>query len=236
MHQAAGAIARADHDASRRVSDSERLLLFPFVQACVVSLESTAPVKPTAPSHPSLLFMSTSKPKSRRKGVPPAPRPALENEDWQTKSMRLIEENFAKHGGAKRKETPEDKAKGEENWKRTQRETTVHEQDPAAAVRRWRELWEQRTPGGDNEELKDLSDQFHYYADVLGEYSHPDNLEEQCIEGQLLRVWKGLCDNGLPEVCTVIAQDDRLFDEKEVSWEVRHRSSVYSCRPWSTAF
>lgn len=145
--------------------------------------------------------------------MPPA---ALEDEDWKAKSLRLIEENFGYNGGVKKRVTPEDRKRQEEGWERTQRETSVHEADPAAAVRRWRELWEQRIPGGDNEELEDLCSQFHYYTDVLGEFDSPDDLEESSIEAQLFRVWKGLYDAGLPEACTVIAQDDGLFAEKEV--------------------
>ncbi|KZV71617.1 hypothetical protein PENSPDRAFT_398390 [Peniophora sp. CONT] len=162
--------------------------------------------------------MSSSKAKSRRKATPQStPRSALEDEDWTTKSMRLIEENFKRNGGVNKRATPEDRLREAEDWKRTQNETSVHEADPAAAVRRWRELWGKREPGGDNEDFEDLCDQFHYYSDVLGEFCGPDDLEEQTTEGQLFRVWKGLYEAGLTEACTIIARDDGLFTEKEVS-------------------
>lgn len=160
--------------------------------------------------------MASRKAKIQRKSalLHAARRPVIEEEDWEAKSQRLIQEHLEKEGG--KRATSEERLKEEEDWERTQRAHEVHDADPGAAVRRWRELWEQRTPGGSNQELQYLCESFEYYSDILSDYSHPDELEEDSLEGRLIRLWKALCDAGLPGVCTMIARDEGLFNEKEV--------------------
>ena len=158
--------------------------------------------------------MAGAKSKTRRKPVAvPVGRAALEEEDWDTKSARILREHFGSSERASA--TSEDDSSQEEGWEMIQKKQRLHEADPAGAVRRWRELWEQRVPGG-SKELEELSGSFHYYSDVLEVYSHPDNFEEDSADGSLFRLWKALYDTGLPEVCTMIARDDGLFNENEV--------------------
>ncbi|KZV64946.1 hypothetical protein PENSPDRAFT_149859 [Peniophora sp. CONT] len=159
--------------------------------------------------------MASAKSKSHRKPTmsPPTQRPALEEEDWDTKRMRIIREHFANSDG--NSITSEDDRREDEDCERAQLDQGRHEADPAAAVQRWRELWEQRVPGGSNKELEELGGSFQFYADVLEEYSGQSNLEAEGTMGDLFRLWKRLYDSGLPAVCTMIARDAGLFNETE---------------------
>lgn len=163
-----------------------------------------------------MAVMTSSKAQSRRKSVPShsVRRPALEEEDWEEKSNRILQEHFERSG--EKDATEEDRKREEEDWERTQAEQKRHEADPDAAIQRWRELWEKRVPGGSNDDLEELCVQFHYYSEMMAEYEPPGASEAEETEGDIYLLWITLYDAGLPEICTMIAKDDSLFDEKEV--------------------
>ena len=164
--------------------------------------------------------MERRKPKPRHKSAfsHTARRSVLEEEDWETKRQRLIHEHFDKIEKDREDEDDGEVSTSEESWEddddweeRIEREQAEHEADPAAAVQLWRKLWKERTPGGNNHELQNICEGLGYYADIMDEFSHPDELEEEDSESRIFRLWKALYDAGLSAVCTEIAQDSSLL-------------------------